>query len=288
MSHAAADIPLNLIRPSTPCTVTVLENVELTPTSDEDVRHLVFDLGDSGLRYLEGQSIGVIAPGTDDAGKPHRLRLYSIASSRDGDDGAAKTISLCVKRTIYTNEAGEEVRGLCSNYLNDLRPGDPVKICGPIGKHFLLPADAAVPILMFATGTGIAPFRAFLKHRARFADRGPAFLIFGVRTTSDLLYVDELRALLDRPGDRLLLAISREQQNAQGGRMYVGDRLPELGEEIAPLLAGGELMVYQCGLKGMETGVEAACEEMLAARGVEFAALKPELVKAKRWLVDTY
>lgn len=288
MTNAAVDIPLNLIRPSTPYTATVVENTDLTPDSSEDVRHLVFDLGESGLRYLEGQSIGVIAPGQDDKGKPHRLRLYSIASSRDGDDGAAKTISLCVKRTIYTNEAGEEVRGLCSNHLNDLAPGDPVQICGPIGKHFLLPPDAAEPILMFATGTGIAPFRAFLKHRARFADRGPAFLLFGVRTTTDLLYVDELQALLDRPGDRLLLAISREQTNAKGGRMYVGDRLPELAAEVAPLLAEGKLMVYQCGLKGMETGVEAACTEMLAERGVDFAALKVELVKAKRWLVDTY
>ena len=288
MSHAAVDIPLNLIRPSTPYEATVLENVDLTPSSSEDVRHLVFDLGASGLRYLEGQSIGVIAPGQDEAGKPHRLRLYSIASSRDGDDGEARTISLCVKRTVYTNEAGEEIRGLCSNHLNDLKPGDPVKICGPIGKHFLLPTDPAEPILMFATGTGIAPFRAFLKHRARFADRGPAFLLFGVRTTTDLLYVDELRALLDRPDDRLLLAVSREQQNAKGGRMYVGDRLPELAAEIAALLAGGKLMVYQCGLKGMESGVEAACTEMLAARDVDFAALKPELVKSKRWLVDTY
>ncbi len=288
MSHAAVEIPLNLIRPSTPYTATVLENVDLTPTSGEDVRHLVFDLGVSGLRYLEGQSIGVIAPGQDAAGKPHRLRLYSIASSRDGDDGAGNTISLCVKRTLYTDEAGEEVLGLCSNHLNDLQPGDPVKICGPIGKHFLLPPDPAEPILMFATGTGIAPFRAFLKQRAQFEHRGPAFLLFGVRTSADLLYADELRALLDRPGDRLLLAISREQQNAKGGRMYVGDRLTELAEEVGPLLAEGKLMVYQCGLKGMETGVEAACEAILQARGVEFAALKPELVKAKRWLVDTY
>jgi hypothetical protein len=38
----------------------------------------------------------------------------------------------------------------------------------------------------------------------------------------------------------------------------------------------------------METGIEAACTEILAPLGVDFAALKPELVKAKRWLVDTY
>lgn len=288
MSNTIVDIPLNLIRPSTPYLANVLENVDLTPESSEDNRHIVIDLAGSNLRYLEGQSIGVIAPGHDASGKPHRLRLYSIASSREGDDGEAATISLCVKRTIYTNEAGEEVRGLASNHLNDMQPGDPVQICGPIGKHFLLPADPTEPILMFATGTGIAPFRAFLKHRVRHANRGPAVLLFGVRTAADLLYVDELQSMLTGPDDRLALAISREQINANGGRMYVGDRLASVADVVAPLLATGSLHVFQCGLKGMETGIEAACTEILAARDVDFAALKPEMVKAKRWLVDTY
>lgn len=288
MSNTTVDIPLNLIRPSTPFVAKVLENIDLTPHSNEDNRHIVIDLAGSGLRYLEGQSIGVIVPGQDANGKPHRLRLYSIASSRDGDDGEAATISLCVKRTIYTNEAGEEVRGLCSNHLNDMKPGDPVQICGPIGKHFLLPADPMEPILMFATGTGIAPFRAFLKHRAKQPKRGPAILLFGVRTAADLLYAVELKQLMDGPDDRLALAISREQTNAKGGRMYVGDRLADVADVVAPLLAAGNLHVYQCGLKGMETGIEASCTEMLAPLGVDFAALKPELVKAKRWLVDTY
>src|SRR5206468_4555936 len=95
-------IPLNIIKPSTPYEATVLTNVDLTPDSPDDVRHLDLDLGDSGLKYMEGQSVGIIAPGVDAAGKPHRLRLYSIASPRGGDAGDDKTIGLCIKRTIYT------------------------------------------------------------------------------------------------------------------------------------------------------------------------------------------
>jgi hypothetical protein len=44
--------------------------------------------------YREGQSIGVVPPGTDAKGKPQKLRLYSIASSAPGDFGDYKTVSL--------------------------------------------------------------------------------------------------------------------------------------------------------------------------------------------------
>jgi ferredoxin--NADP+ reductase len=279
---------LNLVKPSAPFVATVLENRDLTPDSADDVRHVVLDLSGSGLRYLDGQALGVIPPGQDAAGKPHRLRQYSIASPRGGDDGDDRTVSLTVKRVVYADEAGETVRGVCSNHLNDAQPGDQVLVCGPFGKHFMMPAEPVGPLLMIATGTGIAPFRGFLRQRARTSLATPAILVFGVRTTSDLLYVDELRGLLAGPEDQLLLAISREQTNASGGRMYVGDRLVELGDTLAPLLREQRLHVYQCGLKGMETGVEAACEALLAPHGLPFAGLKPELVKARRWLVDTY
>jgi ferredoxin--NADP+ reductase len=288
MNAPGIEIPLNIIKPSAPFEATVVENQDLTPESSEDVRHIVLNLGDSGLRYLEGQSVGIIPPGLDAAGKPLRLRLYSVASARDGDDGNGQTVSLCVKRTIYTNEAGETVRGVCSNYLNDRAPGDRVKLCGPIGKHFLLPEDPQAPILMFATGTGIAPFRAFLRQRARQGHTGPALLIFGVRTSAELLYLEELRTLLNGPDDQLALAISREQSNAAGGRMYVGDRLADVGDAVRKLVAGGNLTIYQCGLKGMEAGVEDAFARLLALDGLDFAALKPEWVRTKRWLVDTY
>lgn len=288
MTAPGLDIPLNLVKPSTPYSATVLENCALTPDSGEDVRHIVLDLGDSGLRYVEGQSVGIIPPGTDEAGKPLRLRLYSVASARDGDDGQGGTVSLCVKRTVYQNDQGETVRGVCSNYLNDCKPGERVKVCGPIGKHFLLPADHNAPMVMFATGTGIAPFRAFLQQRKRAGGTGPALLIFGVRTSAEVLYLDELRSWLRGPEDRLLLAISREQTNPDGGRMYVGDRLAEVGEEVMRWVAGGSLTVYQCGLKGMEAGIEAAFTKLLRGQGYDFATLKPDWVRAKRWLVDTY
>jgi len=56
-----------------------------------DLIRLVDDLGE--VPYREGQSIGVIPEGIDKNGKPHKLRLYSIASSAIGDFGDSKTVS---------------------------------------------------------------------------------------------------------------------------------------------------------------------------------------------------
>ncbi|HNJ06244.1 MAG TPA: hypothetical protein PLB73_18435, partial [Leptospiraceae bacterium] len=66
-------------KPSEPFRAKVLVNRPLT-SGEEEVRHVVIDIRESDLRYLEGQSLGVLAPGVQENGKPHKLRLYSIAS----------------------------------------------------------------------------------------------------------------------------------------------------------------------------------------------------------------
>ena len=101
------------------------------------------------MPYWEGQSYGVIPPGTNPKnGKPHTVRLYSIASSRYGDNMAGKTSSLCVRRATYWDpDMGKEdpaKKGVCSNFLCDSKPGASVKITGAVGKGMLLPdADEA-------------------------------------------------------------------------------------------------------------------------------------------------
>lgn len=104
---------------------TVVSNTTLTGPDAGEVCHIVFE-HEGKLPYAEGQSIGIIAEGEDAKGKPHKLRLYSIASSAPGDYGDAKTVSLCVKRLIYEDEDGKEVKGVCSNYICDLKPGTKV------------------------------------------------------------------------------------------------------------------------------------------------------------------
>lgn len=219
-------IPLNLYRPNTPLISKVVYNERIVgENAPGETKHMVFN-HDGKLKYLEGQSIGIMAPGLDKNGKPHKVRLYSIASSSRGDFGDDKTISLSVKRLVYEDADGKEVKGVCSNHLCDLKPGDDVAISGPVGTAMLMPADPNATIVMLATGTGIAPFRAFM--RKAFVQNDPDYkftgkmwLFLGVPTTSTLLYKDELEEMQANFPDQIRLdwAISREQTSAAGEKM---------------------------------------------------------------------
>jgi len=158
-----ANVPLNLFRPKTPYEATVLYNARIVgKDAPGETVHLIFQ-HDGNVPYLEGQSIGVMAPGLDAKGKPHKVRLYSIASTRYGDFGDGKTVSLSVKRLLYNDDEGKEVKGVCSNFLCDLAPGDKVSITGPVGTAMLMPEDPNATVIMLATGTGIAPFRTYMR-----------------------------------------------------------------------------------------------------------------------------
>jgi ferredoxin--NADP+ reductase len=293
------DIPVNLYRPNAPYIGKCLSNEELVREGGEGtVRHLKFDLSAGNLRYLEGQSIGIIPEGTDKNGKPHKIRLYSIASTRHGDDLDGKTVSLCVRQLEYKHpETGEKVYGVCSTYLCNLEPGADVKITGPVGKEMLLPDDPEATIIMMATGTGIAPFRAFLwrmfKERELNPDyqfKGLAWMFFGCAYTPNILYKDQLEELTQQYPDnfRLTYAISREQKNASGGKMYIQDRIKENADQLWELIQKPNTHTYICGLKGMEGGIDEGMSAAASKFGVNWADYQKQLKKQERWHVETY
>ncbi|KZR85192.1 Ferredoxin--NADP reductase [Synechococcus sp. MIT S9509] len=298
---AHQSVPVNLYKPKTPFVGTVLGNYSLLQEGAIGrVQHITFDLsgGDPHLEYVEGQSIGIIPEGTDAKGKPHKLRLYSIASTRHGDDMAGKTVSLCVRQLEYQNEAGEEIKGVCSTYLCDINPGDKVKITGPVGKEMLLPEDEEANVIMFATGTGIAPMRTYLRRMFEADERdkngwkfrGKAWLFMGAPKTPNLLYDDDFEKYQEEFPDnfRYTKAISREQKNTKGGRMYIQDRVLEHSDEIFSMIEDPKTHVYMCGLRGMEPGIDEAMTAAAASKGLDWAELRPQLKKADRWHVETY
>ena len=291
------DIPVNIYRPNAPFTGRCVSNEELVGEGGiGTVRHVKFDISGGDLRYLEGQSIGIVPPGTDKNGKPHKLRLYSIASTRHGDNVDDKTVSLCVRQLEYKHpETGEMVYGVCSTHLCNIQPEEEVKITGPTGKEMLLPDDPGINVIMLATGTGIAPFRAYLWRMFKethedYKFNGFSWLIFGIPTSPNILYKEELEQLEQQYPDnfRLSCAISREQKNAQGGRMYIQDRVAEHAEELWNLVQKENTHTYICGLKGMEGGIDEALSAAAAKEGVNWIDYQKGLRRAGRWHVETY
>merc|ERR1712186_229189 len=248
-------------------------------------------MGGGNVPYIEGQSIGVIAPGPDKKGQsPAKIRLYSIASSAVGDDETSKTVF--PENKVY--------RGVCSNHICDMTPGDDVLITGPTGAEMLLPEEEAANIIMLATGTGIAPMRSYM--RLLFNDKageaadgsrkfkGLAWLFMGVPYSKSLLYDDEHTDYKSKYPDqfRYDYAVSREDKNAAGQKMYIQTKMAEYAEELWDLMQSPKTHIYMCGLKGMESGMEECFAPIAEKNGLVWKDFAKSMKKDERYHVEVY
>lgn len=279
---------LNLFDIRHPVTATVVGNYRLTDAQAEsDVRHIVLDFGNQIFPVLEGQSIGVVPPGVDASGKPHYLRMYSVASARDGERAGYNNLALTVKRVLFEHD-GTLAKGVASNYLCDLNKGDKVQVTGPFGDRFLMPNHPGSNLLMICTGTGAAPMRAMTEYRRRLqvqskAVDGQLMLFFGARSPAELPYFGPLRKLPSSFIDQYL-AFSRVDGEP---RCYVQDKLREASNRVADLLRA-DTYIYICGLKGMETGVMEALRDICRAANLDWDVIHPTMVAEGRFHVETY
>ena len=276
--HSASKPTVNLYNRGKPAQATITGNFRLTGAdADSDVRHIILDFGDQPFPVLEGQSIGIAPPGVDAQGRPHLMRLYSIASPRDGEKPNANNLSLTVKRSEG---------GLCSNYLCDLPRGGKLDVTGPFGATFLLPNDPVANIIMICTGTGSAPFRGFTERRRRAMPeaQGRLLLFFGARRPEELPYFGPLQKVPDK-----LLGKHFCYSRVPGApRVYVQDRLRTEAAEMARLLKDAATHVYICGLKGMEAGVDEAFADVCRGASLDWAKLKSSMRDGGRYHVETY
>jgi ferredoxin--NADP+ reductase len=180
---------------------TVVSSTRITPAdSRTELRHIDLGVDNIDFDYRVGQSIGVLVPGPHDFGQKEYLRLYSIAGGGMGDDGITPVISVLVKRCSYVDEInGELYDGKASNYLCDLKGGDAVTLVGPFGLAFTVPEERDANLLMIGLGTGIAPFRAFLKHIYNDLGgwQGDVRLYHGAMTGIELAYMNDQNADLE-------------------------------------------------------------------------------------------
>lgn len=284
---SAAHPYVNLYPADRPALATVSGNFRLTAEdASSDIRHIVLDFGQTPFPVLEGQTIGILPPGLDSHGKPHHIRLYSVASPRDGERPHYNNLSLTVKRVTADHE-GNAIGGIASNYLCDLKKGDRIQVAGPYGASFLMPNHPGSHLLMICTGTGSAPMRAMTERRRRKAQPGQdgkLMLFFGARTAAELPYFGPLTRL---PKDfiDIHLAFSRVPQQP---RQYVQDLIRLRGEEVARMLQDENTYLYLCGLKGMEKGVDAAISEVCAGKGIDWGVLRNQMRQQGRYHVETY
>merc|ERR1712014_118836 len=163
---------------------------------------------------------------------------------------------------------------------------------GPVGTEMLLPQDPESVIMMLATGTGIAPMRSYL--RLLFKDKagaaadgsrtfkGLAWLFMGVPYSKSLLYDDEHQDYKTKYPDnfRYDYAVSREQKNAAGQKMYIQTKMAEYTEELWELMQKENTHVYMCGLKGMEAGMEECFSDIAEKNGLVWKEFAKPMKKA--------
>lgn len=210
--------------------------------------------------------------------KPLQPRLYSISSSPLAHPGQ-------VHLTVSTVRYGQR-KGVCSSFLADRGQAAKVAIFPQASRHFRLPDDDDVPLIMIGPGTGIAPFRAFLEEREARGAKGENWLFFGEQyAATDFYYHAQLQAWQASGHLRLDTAFSRDQAE----KIYVQQRMREQGAQVWQWLEAGAYF-YVCGdAQRMAKDVDAVLREIIAEHGgVDADAYVEGLSKAKRYRRDVY
>lgn len=284
---SAAHPYVNIYSRATPAIAKVTGNYRVTATgSESDTHHIVLDFGKQAFPVIEGQSIGILPAGMDARGKPHRMRLYTVSSPRDGERPNYNNLSLTVKRELSTANDGAVHEGVASNYLCNLERNDEVQVAGPFGHTFLMPNHPEANIIMICTGTGSAPFRAMTERRRRhMADvPGRLMLFFGARTPQELPYLGPLDKLTNNLID-VEYAYSRVE--GQPGE-HVQDRMHARADDLYSLLEDDATHVFVCGIKGMETSVYDAFEAIVGQHEREWSDLHRLMCESGRYHTETY
>lgn len=115
---------------------------------------------------------------------------------------------------------------------------------------FRLPTNPQTPVIMIGPGTGIAPFRGFIRERVASVQNQPNLqlgkhlLLYGSRNDDDFLYKDEWPEYKKQLGDSFEIVVA--QSRVTDKKIYVQDKLREKEEEVLKLLKEGAF-IYICG-----------------------------------------
>ena len=214
-------------------------------------------------------------------------RLYSVASSLRV---FPEQVHLIVDVVRYESH-GRERKGVASSFLADRAIDVPVPVYPSSAKHFHMPEDGNVPIIMIGPGTGIAPFRAFLQERQANGAKGKNWLFFGAqRQACDYAYREDFERMQQ---DGLLTQITCAFSRDQAHKIYVQHRLLENATGIWRWIESEGAQIFVCGdAKRMAKDVDAALRKIVQKQGgmsVDAANEYVEKLKnEKRYKRDVY
>ena len=274
-------------------TATVLTSKRLTDTdADAEVRELVLEVDDHKFDFEVGQSIGVLVKGPPEFGGSLHHRLYTVADTPPAASPGKPEVTIVVRRCNYIDAySGEAYTGINSNYICDRKPGDKVTITGPFGIPFRVPADKNANLLLIGLGTGIAPFRAFIKHIYQNVGdwKGKIWLLYGARSGLELLYMNDKRDDFARYYDEETF----EGIRALSPRPDWADpiawdyAIEQRAEEILKLLSDDHTYVYVAGLKPIGDTLDALFGNLFGSTN-GWARKKAELLAQGRWVELLY
>jgi sulfite reductase (NADPH) flavoprotein alpha-component len=216
-------------------------------------------------------------------------RLYSIASSSKKFE---KEVHLTVSVVRYTRfrDSKKYRKGVCSTFLADRADQENIPVFIQPNKHFHVPENGDLPLIMVGPGTGVAPFRGFLQERQARGDRGKNWLFFGEQhAATDFYYQDEL---LQFQKDGLLTELSLAFSRDQTQKIYVQDRMRERGQEIWQWLEEGAHFCVCGDATRMAKDVDQALRDIVQQYGnfdeAETANYMRKLNMDKRYWRDVY
>ena len=271
---------------------TVVSSERMTPESTDEVRELVLDVAGDDLQFAVGQSVGVLAPGDEQFGLAAHLRLYSVSDLATAGDNGAKRIKLAVKRCFYVDDySGEKYPGRASNFLCDSNVGDTITLTGPYGLPFEVPAEKDALLILVATSTGIAPFRAFVRHlfEADSGFKGRVVLFYGGRRSVDLVYLNDARDDFVRYSDAEAFSAFEALSTRPHWTDDIdwGSALAGSGEHLWQALESARTYVYVAGLAKDQDGLRSAFAK-LAGDSSAFERRRIEMTAGRRWVELLY
>ncbi|KAJ7740466.1 fatty acid hydroxylase [Mycena maculata] len=199
-----------------------------------------------------------------------RVRQYSISSSPLWNPSHITVTVSVLDAPSLTGKAAQPFLGVGSNYLASLLPGDRVQMAvRPSAAAFHPPENPTTPVVMFCSGSGLAPMRGFIQERAaqKASGRevGSMLLFFGCRAPqTDYLYADSDLAEWTKLGVvDVRPAFSRSSSDSEGCK-YVQHRVWKDNADVVEAYRKGAAF-FTCGSANVAKGVKATLVDIIKA-----------------------